>query len=115
MAIENSDVIDAVGIETATGDIVLTIADSLDWESAETEHLEMLQDKLNAYLRFIQSGELLETYPDAVGRRAVISLVGRCEPSATALRFLDATRQTIEAAGFGFRFEKYAGDSTNVA
>jgi hypothetical protein len=75
MAIEKTDVVDAVGIEKATGNIVLTITDSLDWESAETEHIQMLQDKLNAYLRFIESGELLETYPDAVDRRAVICLV----------------------------------------
>ena len=114
MAIEKADVVDAVGIERATGDVVLTIADSLDWDSSETEHLQMLQEKLNAYLRFIESGELHESYPDAAGRRPVISLVGRCEPSAAALRFLAATRQSIEAAGFGFRFERYAGDSTNV-
>ena len=115
MAIEKKDVVDAVGVEKTTGDIVLTIADYLDWESSEARHLQMLQEKLNAYLRFIESGELLEFYPDAAGRRPVISLVGRCEPSAAALRFLAAARQSVEAAGFGFRFQKYPGDSTDVA
>jgi hypothetical protein len=114
MAIEKANVVDAVGIQTATGTVVLTIADYLDWESSEEEHLQMLQDKINAYLRFIESGELVEKYQDAAGRSPVISLVGRCEPSAAALRFLAAARQTIEAAGFGFRFQKYAGDSTEV-
>lgn len=115
MAIEKSDVVDAVGIETDTGDVVLTIADGLDWESSESQHLQKLQEKLNSYLRFIESGELLESYPDAAGRRPVISLVGRYEPSAAALRFLSKARQSIEAAGFGFRFQRYAGDATNVA
>ena len=114
MAIEKTNVVVAVGIEKSTGDVILTIADHLDWESSETEHLQMLQDKLNTYLRFIESGELLQTYPSAVGRRPVISLVGRCEPSAAALRFVATARQTIEAAGFGFRFEQHAGNSTDV-
>jgi hypothetical protein len=115
MSIEKTDVVDAIGIEKGTGDVVLTIADSLDWESSETEHLQMLQEKLNAYLRFIESGELLESYPADAGRRPVISLVGRCEPSAAAFRFLAAARQSIEGAGFSFRFEKYGGDSTDMA
>ena len=114
MAIEKTDVVDAVGVETATGDVVLTIADHLDWERSETQHLQMLKEKLNAYLRFIDSGELLQTYPAAEGRRPVISLVGRCAPSAASLRFLAGARQNIEAAGFGFRFQQYEGDSTEV-
>lgn len=115
MAIEKTDVVDAVGIETATGDVVLTIIDFLDWESSEAQHMHMLQDKLNTYLRFIESGELLESYPAAVGRRIVISLVGCYEPSAAALRFLAVARQSIEAAGFGFRFQRDAGNTTTVA
>jgi hypothetical protein len=112
MAIEKTNVVDAIGVDKATGDIVLTITDYLDWESSEAKHLHMLRDKLNTYLHFIESGELIKTYPDAVGRRPVISLVGRREPSAAALRFFAAARQTIEAAGFGFRFETHTGDST---
>ncbi len=61
MAIEKSNIVDAVGIEKTTGDVVLTIADYLDWETSEAQHLELLQEKLNAYLRFIESGELLES------------------------------------------------------
>src|SRR6185436_346209 len=95
VAVEKPDVIDAVGIDKTTGDVVLTIADYLDWDSSETQHLEMLQQKLNAYLRFIESGELIESCPDAAGRRPVISLVARCEPSPAASRFLAAAGQSI--------------------
>jgi len=115
MAIEKIDVVDAVGIETATGDVVLTIIDFLDWESSEAQHMQMLQEKLNTYLRFIESGELFESYPAAAGRSTVISLVGRCEPSAAALRFLAVARQSIEGAGFGFRFQRDEGNTTTVA
>jgi len=114
MAIEKSNIVDAVGIEKTTGDVVLTIADYLDWETSEAQHLELLQEKLNAYLRFIESGELLESYPAAAGHRPVISLVGRCEPSAAAFRFLAAARQCIEAAGFGFTFRRYPGETADV-
>jgi len=114
MAIEKTDVVDAVGIEKSSGDVVLTIADFQDWESSETQHLQMLQEKLNAYQRFIESGQLLEAYPSAKGRRLVINIVGRCEPSAKAMRLLAIARQSFEAAGIGFRFQQHAGDSTDV-
>ena len=113
VSIEKTNVVDAVGIEKTTGEVILTIADYLPWGSAsETQHLQLLEEKLNAYLRFIESGELVQAYPAAEGKRTLISLVGRCDPSDRALRFLSDARHTVEAAGIGFRFEKYAGEAT---
>jgi hypothetical protein len=115
VSIEKPNVVDAVGIEKTTGSVMLTIADYLPWDrTSETQHLQMLHEKINAYLRFIESGELVQAYPAAEGKRPVISLVGRCDPSARALRFLSDARHTVEAAGIGFRFEKYVGEATTT-
>ena len=114
MAIEKTGVVDAIGIENTSGDVILTIADHLPWDGDETQHLEMLQEKINTYLRFIGSGELLKAYPAAHGKRAIISLVGRCQPSPSGMRFLAAARKTLEGGGIGFRFEHYAGNSATV-
>lgn len=76
MALDKPDVVDAVGIENNTGFVVLTIADPWDWND-ERRHLLALQAKLNAYFSFIESGQIWLAYPDAVGRKVIIDVVGR--------------------------------------
>ena len=74
MALDNTGVIDAIGIENDTGMVILTIADGWDWEDAHG-HLLALQAKLNAYFSFVEEGELLEAYPQASGRQVAIDVV----------------------------------------
>ena len=76
MGLDNPGVVDAIGFEPATGFVVLTINDDLDWTD-EVGHLEALQAKLNAYFAFIETGEINEAYPDAVGRPLRIDILGR--------------------------------------
>lgn len=102
MAVTDSDIIDAIGVEPETGCVVLSIADHLDWDE-EGGHLLLLQEKLNTYLRFIEGGEMVEAYPDARGRPVRIDVVLRVEPDAEGATFLESARQTIEGAGIGFR------------
>jgi len=83
MSVEQTDLIDAIGVDKTSQEVVLTISDHLEWsETAEDHHKEVLQEKLNAYLRFIESGELVEAYPDAEGRPRVINIVMRCAPKS---------------------------------
>ena len=102
MSIEQTDVVDAIGVEKATGSVVLTISDHLSWDE-EGQHLLLLQGKINTYLAFIESGDLEEAYADAANRRRVISVVAEHEPSAEAERFLGVARETVEGAGIEFR------------
>src|SRR6266540_2021756 len=66
MSISETDKIDVIGIDSASGDVILTVSDHLDWEDVGT-HLLQLQEKLNTYLAFIESGEMLESYPKSAG------------------------------------------------
>lgn len=63
---------------------MLTISDHLDWDN-EQGHLRTLQEKLNLYLAFIESGELLVKYPQAAGRHRRIDVVFRVQPAGEAL------------------------------
>jgi hypothetical protein len=76
MGLDRIDVVDAVGVDVETGDVVLTILDSWDWTD-DKFHLLQLQAKLNAYFGFIEEGGLVASYPTALGRRIVIDLVTR--------------------------------------
>jgi len=68
-----------------------------------------LQDKLNAYLRFLESGEIYERYPEASGRKLIINVVFMVDPNLEARSFLTRARTIVESAGFGFEFDLFAG------
>jgi hypothetical protein len=79
MTVEEPGKIDFTVIEPRSGDICLVITDHLGWNEQEGEHLLLLQDKLNSYLSFIESGEIYTKVPKAIGRRIVIQVTGKSE------------------------------------
>ena len=93
MTIDETDVVDAIGVDAVSGKLVMTIADHLDWKEVPL-HLEALRDKFNAYLRAIQDGDLVSSYPDAEGRSIVIELVSRVALPEVGLKFLEHVKET---------------------
>jgi hypothetical protein len=65
VSVEQTDVVDIVGIDRETGRVVLTVSDHLDWSDSVGHQIILLQKKLNRYLTFVESGEILEQYPNA--------------------------------------------------
>lgn len=110
MAIEDTESVDIVSVERSTGLVVVSLIDSMDWsEDTEQHHLELLEKKLNAYLRFIESGEIAEWVSDASGRGIVISACFKHQPTVRALRILASARAIIEEAGFSLRLSGPGG------
>jgi len=63
-----STIIDSNKIDVISykdNELILVIVDHLDW-SNEHEHLIILQDKINAYLGFVENKEYVDTYPNRV-------------------------------------------------
>ena len=104
MSVDQADTIDFATIDNASGEFWLTISDHLSWDDNEGDHLVLLQNKLNAYLRFIESGEVFKRMPDAKGRSIVINLVGKFPLSQRADFFFGKARAAIESAGFRLQF-----------
>ena len=88
MALEEANKVDGIGIENDTGFVVLTIADAWDWQD-EQKHLKALQSKLNAYVNFVESGQIWEAYPNSVGRQVVIDIVTRFPLPKAGADFLE--------------------------
>lgn len=109
MALEETSTVDAIGIHKQTDEAVLTLIDGEDWGD-ESRHLRLLQEKLNAYLRFIESGELLEVYPKAVGKRIRIDVHFKDALPVAGERFLEEAAQLIQHAGFGFSYQVQASE-----
>ena len=95
-----------------TGQVVLTISDHLDW-SDSTAHQTLLQSKLNRYLAFVESGEILESYPAAKDRPITFKVVFQFPPDEAGHAFLAKVRPIIESAGFSLRDEVFTGARFN--
>lgn len=104
MSIEQTDIIDAIGIDNTTGNIILTITDHLQWSQ---EHLLLLQEKLNTYLTYVESGELVTSHSDANERNIQINIVCKHTPDDDAINFLDQVRNIVEDVGMKFSYQTF--------
>jgi hypothetical protein len=90
MAIDQTNVVDSIGIEPNKNEAQLIISDHLEWdkgEKADREHMYLLQEKINSYLRFIESGEIYTSYPKSRGKKLVIRVVGKYDMNSGGKSF----------------------------
>lgn len=108
MSLEKPNTVDALGIEKNTGIAILTIVDSWDWVD-EKRHLLALQQKLNAYFNFIESGEVFKSYPDAAGRKIIIDVVGRFSIPKSGVSFFERANEACADLGIKVRNIHHSG------
>ena len=108
MSVDQTDVVDAIGVDEVSGKVVLTISDHLEW--SENEHLLQLQEKVNTYLSFIESGELLSSYPDASGREVLINVVCKYPPDDRGVGFLRQVASVVDGAGIEFGYHVFGAN-----
>ena len=105
MTVEDLGKIDVTAIARESGDVILVISDHLDWDENEGEHLFALQNKLNAYLEFIESGQVYAKIPRAVENKIIIEVVGKFSLSDEAKKFYRLAGKAIEELGYTLRFK----------
>lgn len=101
MSIEDLQIVDFIGTDSDDV-VVLTISDHLEWDN---EHLLKLQEKVNTYLSFIESGEVYEAYPLSKGKSLKINLMCKFEPNSDSVSFLLQCGEIISQAGFDFDYQ----------
>jgi hypothetical protein len=106
MTIEQAGTVDFIGTDITNNEVILTITDHLRWSVDSKNHLRLLQNKINTYLAFIESGELLQTYSDAAGRTVVILIVGQYSLNVDAENFIAQVKPVLIDAGMSLRFDK---------
>ena len=111
MSINQTNIIDAIGI-SHEGKVILTISDHHAWD--ETWHLQLLQDKINSYLQFIESGQIFEDYPNAASKELIIGIVMKYRPTSEAISFLEEAKEIIRVAGFGFSWKVLNVDEKTI-
>jgi len=111
MSVEQLDVVDIVSTDKSDH-VVLTVSDHLDWSNS-VQHQNILQEKLNKYLAFVEGGEIFERYPDAKGRPVAINIVFKFRPDSQGIQFLARAKDVIESAGIILRYEVFAESYDN--
>jgi hypothetical protein len=104
MSITDPSTIDALGIHQRTGEAVLTISDHLNWDD-EGGHLVALENKINAYLTFVETGQISESLPDGADRAVKISLVHKYEPTDRAVQILENLKVELAKGSVAFAYE----------
>jgi hypothetical protein len=104
MSVEDIDKIDRFAFDRRTGDVHLVISDHLDWDENEGEHLLLLQDKLNTYLEFVESGQLYAEYPRAAGKRVIFYVMAKFPLSDEASKFYQLAGKAIQDCGCSLQF-----------
>ncbi|MGB0123783.1 MAG: DUF6572 domain-containing protein [Silvibacterium sp.] len=104
MSVEDSKTVDIVSLKSKPGTALLIVSDQLDWLNT-LEHQVTLQEKFNAYLSFIESGELFDRFPEAEGKQVEIRVVFKFAPDSSGEQFLRRARDVVEHAGFRLSYQ----------
>ncbi|OXE96583.1 hypothetical protein BC749_101307 [Flavobacterium araucananum] len=102
MSVEEKNKIDII-TTNKQGILVLTISDHLEWDCMN-EHLLILQEKINSYLDFLESGQIYESYPGAVDKEIMIQIVFKYLPNRIAQEFLEVVKKFLNEKGYDFKF-----------
>jgi len=104
MTIEDTDEVDKIVIERATGKALLAISDHLPWDIDEGRHLELLQTKVYRYLDPIESGELYQRVPLTNGRQFAIVIYSLFELSQDGQNLVNNLTHYLAGMGVELRW-----------
>ena len=98
MAVDNASQIDAIANDKENACLVLLITDHLNWDN-EFEHLKILQDKINAYVAFIESKQYDEIYHNADFKMAMIESQCKYDVTENCQKFLQVVQDQLGRIG----------------
>ena len=103
MAIDNVNVIDGMALNKENNALVLLLTDHLSWTGenalSEFDHLNLLQDKINAYISYLESRQYVETYSAEQINFAVIEIHFKYAVTENCEKFLNEVQNQIGQLG----------------
>lgn len=104
MGLIDKSKIDIISYNESDNLVTLSIIDALEWDSIN-EHLYLLQEKINVYLSFIESGEIYSSYEQANGSYFEIKVYFKNDIPKSCYHFLEQISNIIKDAGFKFSYQ----------
>ena len=95
--------LDAIGI--VDNHLELLLVDPVGWqEEIEAVHLEILQEKINNYIHFLESKKYVDRYGDSFDKK-VIHITFQYSPSDNSLAFLAAVQKVLQPTDMSLKVE----------
>ena len=95
--------LNAIGI--VDSHLELLLVDPAGWEEEiEAVHLEILQEKINNYIHFLESKQYVERYGDKFDKK-VIHITFQYSPSDNGLAFLAAVQKVLQNSDMSLKVE----------
>mgnify|MGYP000953110712 FL=1 len=99
----NPTELDSIG--TVENHLELLLVDPLEWqEEIEAVHLEILQEKMNNYIHFLESKQYVARYGDKFDKK-VIHIKLQYSPSDNGLTFLEAVQKVLQPTDMSLKVE----------
>ena len=99
----NPTELDSIG--TVENHLELLLVDPLEWqEEIEAVHLEILQEKINNYIQFLESKQYVKRYGDNFDKK-VIQITFQYSPSDNGLAFLAAVQKVLQPTDMSLKVE----------
>jgi len=113
MSVSETDKVDIVATRPGSRSVVLVVADHLQWNDLD-RHLLALQAKLNTYISFIESGQILrlEEPPIPKNPEVRIRIAMRYAPPPAAQDFFKKAGALLAGIGVGL---EQSVDSTTTS
>ena len=106
MSVLETDLIDYIYLDDENETPVLVVSDPLTWRPPEDQrHLDVLRDKLNAQIAFIETGQIKTVWPRFDGRPVRVEVVARCPLTQAASEFYALARKVMTEANMDLRFQ----------
>jgi len=107
MSIVDTNKVDMIGIPKENTDLVrLGITDHLSWKDDTFDHLYLLQEKINSYIRFIESKEVYEAFPESKGiNNFLIEIFFLHEIPTECIEFLEKVKDVLININTSLRYE----------
>lgn len=107
MALEDANTIDGAAYEGSDNTVVLLLTDAWGWDD-EATHLGLLQDKINAYAAFVETGQYRQVFPDVDPDHCVFDISFAQPITERCLAFLRAAAAQLNEQ-LGIVLQVHAG------
>ena len=106
MSVLDTDVIDYVYLEDYTQTPVLVVSDPMTWKPPEDEdHLELLREKLNSHIAFVETGQINGIFPPyQAGHLVRVEVVARHALTRAAEEFYGVARRVMADCNMDLQF-----------
>ena len=96
MSILEKDKVDGLATNNNGKTLMILLSDHLDWQDEE-KHLLSLQDKINAYIVFIENKQYKSIYPDNTFENIIIEIHFKHKITNNCKKFINVVNEQIKS------------------